>query len=181
MMPLFHFWVWQLTSSLMQCRRLRIDPWVGKIPWRTEWLPTPVFSPGKAHVDFFVYHPSRSLSTHTSTLQSQMDNEVSREEQSSCSPPRTPNWEPIIWTDILRLDILGFYLEVRIQEFRFKISVSDVNHLLCNVVFLKLVILLFKSGISLSMGSDEIFIVWVTRRNSWGNGCIQCLLWTENT
>ena len=25
------------------------DPWVGKIPWRWEWLPTPVFWPGEFH------------------------------------------------------------------------------------------------------------------------------------
>ena len=25
----------------------RFDPWVGKIPWRREWLPTPVFSTGE--------------------------------------------------------------------------------------------------------------------------------------
>ena len=25
------------------------DPWVGKIPWRSEWQPTPVFWPGKSH------------------------------------------------------------------------------------------------------------------------------------
>ena len=25
------------------------DPWVGKIPWRREWLPIPVFWPGKFH------------------------------------------------------------------------------------------------------------------------------------
>ena len=24
------------------------DPWIGKIPWRREWLPTPVFLPGKS-------------------------------------------------------------------------------------------------------------------------------------
>ena len=24
-------------------------PWVGKIPWRQEWLPTPVFLPGESH------------------------------------------------------------------------------------------------------------------------------------
>ena len=29
-----------------QCR---FDPWVGKIPWRRKWLPTPVFLPGKSH------------------------------------------------------------------------------------------------------------------------------------
>ena len=35
-----------------QCRRhrrLRLDPWVGKIPWRREWQPTPVSLPGEFH------------------------------------------------------------------------------------------------------------------------------------
>ena len=32
----------------LQCRRPGFDPWVGKIPWRREWLPTPVFLPGKS-------------------------------------------------------------------------------------------------------------------------------------
>ena len=27
----------------MQCERPGFNPWVGKIPWRREWLPTPVF------------------------------------------------------------------------------------------------------------------------------------------
>ena len=25
------------------------DPWVGKVPWRRKWLPTPAFLPGKSH------------------------------------------------------------------------------------------------------------------------------------
>ena len=29
----------------LQCRRLGFSPWVGKIPWRKEWLLTPVFLP----------------------------------------------------------------------------------------------------------------------------------------
>ena len=33
----------------LQCRRARLDPWVGKIPWRREWQPTPVFLPGEFH------------------------------------------------------------------------------------------------------------------------------------
>ena len=33
----------------LQCRRPGFDPWVGKIPCRREWLPTPVFLPGKSH------------------------------------------------------------------------------------------------------------------------------------
>ena len=34
-----------------QCRRHkrhRFDPWVGKIPWRRAWKPTPVFLPGES-------------------------------------------------------------------------------------------------------------------------------------
>ena len=30
-------------------KRLRFSPWVGKISWRTDWLPTPVYLPGKFH------------------------------------------------------------------------------------------------------------------------------------
>ena len=30
-------------------QRPGFDPWVGKIPWRREWLPTPVFLPGGFH------------------------------------------------------------------------------------------------------------------------------------
>ena len=33
----------------LQCRRLGFNPWVGKIPWRREWQPTPVFLPGESH------------------------------------------------------------------------------------------------------------------------------------
>ena len=31
----------------LQCRRSKFDPWLGKIPWRREWLPTPVFLLGE--------------------------------------------------------------------------------------------------------------------------------------
>ena len=31
----------------LQCRRPEFDPWVGKILWRRERLPTPVFWPGE--------------------------------------------------------------------------------------------------------------------------------------
>ena len=30
-------------------RRRGFDPWVGKIPWRKKWQPTPVLLPGKSH------------------------------------------------------------------------------------------------------------------------------------
>ena len=49
MLGLVHFRLMSGKESTCQCRRCRFDPWVGKIPWRRKWQPTPVFSPGKAH------------------------------------------------------------------------------------------------------------------------------------
>ena len=39
-------------ESICQCRkhkRHRFDPWVGNIPWRRVWQPTPVFLPREPH------------------------------------------------------------------------------------------------------------------------------------
>ena len=36
-------------ESACQCRRCRFDPWVGKIPWRRKWQPTPVLLPRESH------------------------------------------------------------------------------------------------------------------------------------
>ena len=33
----------------LQCRRPGFDPYVGKIPWRRAWQPTPVFLSGESH------------------------------------------------------------------------------------------------------------------------------------
>ena len=35
-------------ESTCQCRRLKFDPWVRKIPWRRKWQPAPIFLPGKS-------------------------------------------------------------------------------------------------------------------------------------
>ena len=36
-------------ESACQCRRCRFNPWVGKIPWRRKWQPTPIFLSRKSH------------------------------------------------------------------------------------------------------------------------------------
>ena len=36
----------------LQCKRPGFGPWVRKIPWRREWLPTLVFLPGESHGHF---------------------------------------------------------------------------------------------------------------------------------
>ena len=40
--------VWEAQETL-ETKRLGFHPWVGKIPWRKEWQPTPVLLPGKFH------------------------------------------------------------------------------------------------------------------------------------
>ena len=44
----FPWWLSSKASS-SQNRRCRFSPWVGKIPWRRKWQPTPVFLPGESH------------------------------------------------------------------------------------------------------------------------------------
>ena len=39
----------QLVKICLQCGRPGFDPWIGKILWRGEGLPTPVFWPGEFH------------------------------------------------------------------------------------------------------------------------------------
>ena len=39
----------QLVKNLLAMWETWVDPWVGKIPWRRDWLPTPVFWPGEFH------------------------------------------------------------------------------------------------------------------------------------
>ena len=43
--PWWHRW----SRIHLQCKRCRFNPWVQKIPWRMEWLPTPVFLLGEFH------------------------------------------------------------------------------------------------------------------------------------
>ena len=65
-------------ESAYQCRKHKrsgFDPWVGKMPWRRKWQPTPVFLPGKFHGQRSLagYSPwghkesdmTKQLSTHT--------------------------------------------------------------------------------------------------------------------
>ena len=42
-------WLKKKNKPTCQCRRCGFDPWVGKIPWRRKWQPTPIFLPGKFH------------------------------------------------------------------------------------------------------------------------------------
>ena len=38
-----------LPANAGDTKRCKFNPWVGKIPWRRKWQPTPVFFPGESH------------------------------------------------------------------------------------------------------------------------------------
>jgi len=44
-----------------QWARLRLDPWVRKIPWRREWLPTLILRPGEFHEQKWKKEPRSRL------------------------------------------------------------------------------------------------------------------------
>ena len=48
----------QIEKNLSTMQETRVDPWVGKIPWRRKWQPTPVFLPGE-------FHGQRSLAAYS--------------------------------------------------------------------------------------------------------------------
>ena len=44
-----HWWDHFTFYKVLECGRPGFDPWVGKIPWRRNWQPTPVLLPGESH------------------------------------------------------------------------------------------------------------------------------------
>ena len=60
--------------------RLRFGPWVGKIPWRRKWQPTPVFLPGESHQSI-VHGVSKELNrTGVTEHACMLQNEISLDE-----------------------------------------------------------------------------------------------------
>ena len=43
------WWLSAVENLACQCRRCRFYPWVGEIPWRRKWHPTPLLVPGTFH------------------------------------------------------------------------------------------------------------------------------------
>ena len=39
----------EMVRICLQCRRSKINPWIGKVTWKREWQSTPVFLPGEFH------------------------------------------------------------------------------------------------------------------------------------
>ena len=61
--PLQYSWaslVAQLVKNSPAMRRPAFNPWVGKIPWRKERQPTPVFWPGEFLMDCIAHEVTKS-------------------------------------------------------------------------------------------------------------------------
>ena len=59
-------WWLRLLKICLQCGRPEFDPWVRKILWRKEWLPTPAFWPGE-------FHEQRSLTGYSPWGRKELD------------------------------------------------------------------------------------------------------------
>ncbi|XP_070145515.1 uncharacterized protein [Ovis canadensis] len=65
------------TCQCRRCKRCRFDPWVGKIPWRRKWQPTPVFLPGEFHRQrSLLYFHENELLVHLSGVKEWMLTDV---------------------------------------------------------------------------------------------------------
>ena len=59
---------WLRTSICLQCGRPGSNPWVGKIPWRRKWQPTPVVLPGKSSLVGYTVHGTAKSCTQLSNF-----------------------------------------------------------------------------------------------------------------
>ena len=73
----------------LQCGRLRFDPWVRKIPWRREQLPTAVFWPGEFHGQRSLVGYSSQGRKESNTTEQLMLN-INRSEKLNMAPKRIP-------------------------------------------------------------------------------------------
>ena len=69
--PLQYSWssvVAKLVKNRLQCGRPGFDPWVGKMPWRRERLPTAIFWPGEFHALYSPWGRKESYRTERLSL-----------------------------------------------------------------------------------------------------------------
>ena len=83
-------------EPICQCwshKRLRFDPWVGKIPWRRAWQPTPIFLPGESHGQRSLasYSPLGRKGSDATEQFSKSEKEQEKEPESLLTGPRVEN------------------------------------------------------------------------------------------
>ena len=68
----------QMVKKLPQCKRPGLDPWVGKMPWRRERLPTLAFWPGELHGLYSPWGHKESDTTEQLSLSSYIKSNVKK-------------------------------------------------------------------------------------------------------
>jgi len=81
---------WPLVGKELACqcrrhKRRRFNPWIGKIPWRRKWQPTPVFLPGESH-------GQRNLAVYSPWGHKALDTTEVAEHMSMSLGPRDATW-----------------------------------------------------------------------------------------
>ena len=85
-------------SACQGRRRLRhgFDPWVGKIPWRRAWQPTPVFLPGN-------FHGKRSLEGYNPWCCKELETDDT-------------HFRPIVIDTMASFSVLSLFIECNVRE-----------------------------------------------------------------
>ena len=86
-----------LPANVRDAKRLRFDPWLGKIPWGRKWQPTPVFLPGK-------FHRQRSLAGYSpwGHRESDTTEQLSRPQEMSSQLCQSAFFS-LLWTSSVKL------------------------------------------------------------------------------
>ena len=71
-----------LPASCRRCKGCGVNPWVGKIPWRREWQPTPIFLPGESH-------GQRNLAGYSPWGRRRVRHDLETKQQQGCSTKST--------------------------------------------------------------------------------------------
>ena len=82
-----------MVKNLSAMRRLEFNPWVGKVPWRRERLPTPVFLPGEFYGQRSLAGSQRVRNQNTINFSSTV-RETERQWRNSAGK-RLPTWKYI--------------------------------------------------------------------------------------
>ena len=93
----------QKVKHLLACRRPGFNPWIGKIPWRRKWQPTPVLLPGKSH-------GWRNLAGYSPWGRNELDTtERLHFHFQTCCTSGLQNYAPYNWRSVPLINIFPFF------------------------------------------------------------------------
>ena len=98
-------------GSACQCRRCKkhgFNPWVGKIPWRRAWQPTPVFLPGN-------FHGKRSLEGYNPWCCKELETDDT-------------HFRPIVIDTMASFSVLSLFIECNVRESKLHLEYLNITH-----------------------------------------------------